>query len=62
MNSWGERGVGGRVQGELRNSLRKAEKAPHLQRTHVPQHHIADPLVVTFDVSVGAAFPEETLK
>lgn len=29
----------------------------HLQRTHVPQHHVADPLVVAFDVSVRAPLP-----
>lgn len=29
----------------------------HLQRTHVPQHHVANPLVVALDVSVRAPLP-----
>lgn len=32
----------------------------HLERGHVPQHHVADPLVVAFDVSIRAPLPAET--
>lgn len=37
------------------------ELASHLKSTHVPQHHITNPLVVTFDVSIRASLPEETV-
>lgn len=32
----------------------------HLKSTHVPQHHITNPLVVPFDMSVRASLPGET--
>lgn len=32
----------------------------HLKGTHVPQHHVTNPLVVPFDVGVGASLPEES--
>lgn len=35
-------------------------KSSHLQSTHVPQHHISNPLVVPFNVSVGAPLPDQT--
>lgn len=31
----------------------------HLKRGHVPQHNVANPLVVAFDVSIRAPLPEE---
>lgn len=53
------------MQHEFRDILhvtRKGERGErrHLKSTHVPQHHITDPLVVPFDVSIRASLPDET--
>ncbi len=40
--------------------IRGLAKHPHLKSTHVPQHHVTNPLVVPFDVSIRAPLPKET--
>lgn len=40
--------------------IQELAKYFHLKGTHVPQHHITNPLVVPFDVGIRASLPEET--
>jgi len=70
VNSWGGAG-GGKARAHVRLEAQEDERgrkegrnggdkrSSHLQGAHVPQHHVADPLVVALDVSVGATLPAE---